>query len=348
MSPQAVSASLSDVGRKRKNNQDSCGEFQSAAGRLLVCCDGMGGHQGGEIASRLAVETIGQVFSRGGAAPEALLRDAFQAAHARVRSEAQQRPELEGMGTTGVALLFDGQASAWVAHVGDSRAYRVRDGRIEQLTNDHSIVSELLRAGRITPDQAASHPHNELSRALGARAELEVDCAEHAVQDGDRFLLCSDGLWNLVADLEIAEVLLREDPPSAVHTLVARANERGGTDNVTVQVLGFGEARAKLDDSESTRQEYAARARSGTRSDETRAVSLAEVDVDAIWESAQRKARAARERRLRHALVAALLVSLLLVVTLLWLVSSRSKIPAPEAPAEAPAEAAPPSPEPGP
>jgi protein phosphatase len=318
-------ASLSDVGRRRRANQDSCGEFPGQDGALLlVCCDGMGGHQGGEVASKLAVETIGAEFDA--AAPEASLRQAFLSAHARVKARATERAELHGMGTTGVALYYDGNARAVVAHVGDSRCYRVRGGEIEQLTGDHSVVAELLRAGRLTPEQAATHPHNELSRAIGASHQLEVDCAEHDVREGDRFVLCSDGLWNLVEAREIAEAVLREAPAQAVRTLVDRANERGGTDNVTVQILGVGAAAApeapEEDDTERGQNEREAleRARARKRVDETRAIALDGVNVDAIWEKAQAVARERQGRRIRAALIGAGVVTLALAAALaVWL-----------------------------
>ncbi len=329
---QVQRASLSDVGRRRRANQDHCGEFPAADGSvLLVCCDGMGGHLGGEVASLVAVETIGREFSAAaaGAPPDARLRRAFQAAHARVSGRAAQRPELHGMGTTGVALFYDGAARVWVAHVGDSRCYRVRDGRIEQLTHDHSIVAELVRAGRLTPEQAASHPHNELSRAIGASRELEVDCAELDVKPGDRFLLCSDGLWNLVEPREMAEAVLRETPSGAVRRLVDRANERGGTDNVTVQVLGVGDAAPPpVPDEDDTERELSARAvqeraSARTRAAETRAISLDDVNVEAIWEKAQSEARSRRDRRIRLALAGAAVVAVLLAAAL-WLLRAEA------------------------
>jgi len=315
-------ASLSDVGRRRRVNQDSFGEFPCASGGvLLVCCDGMGGHQGGEVASQLAVETIGGEFD--GAAPAHSLPRAILAAHARVKARASERPELHGMGTTAVALYWGGGERAWVAHVGDSRCYRIRGGRIEALTPDHSIVAELLRSGRITPEQAAARPHNELTRAIGASDTLEADCSEHEARDGDLFLLCSDGLWNMVDDGSIADAAQRELPKSAVRTLVELANAAGGADNVTVQILGIG-ARAPLAADDTERGRLAARPPAGGRAesrvDETRAVPAAEVDVEAIWRKAQDEARAQRDRRIRALFVGAAIAAaaLLGALTLMW------------------------------
>jgi protein phosphatase len=337
MSPRTESASLTDVGRKRRINQDSCGEFPGSDGALLlVCCDGMGGHEGGEIASGIAVETIGEVFGRANGPPDLALRRAFEAAHARVQERATQRTELRGMGTTGVALYFDGRDRAWLAHVGDSRIYRLRSGVIEQLTVDHSVIAELLRSGRITPEQAEQQPHNELTRAIGASPQLEVDTAVHELQEGDRFVLCSDGLWNMVEAQEITRTLLRESPQRAVKQLVDRANECGGTDNITIQLFVFGTPTpqdVRVDPAASTQTSTIAQA-STMRAAETRVVSLDDVDVDEIWESAQAAARAKRDRNIRFAIAGATVAALLLLGALVWLGGGGSEAaqPAPATP----------------
>jgi len=142
-----------------------------------------------------------------------------------------------------VALLFDGARTAWLAHVGDSRAYRVRGASIAQLTEDDSVVAEQLRKGLITPEEAAQRPRNELTRAVGMGVPLAISVAELEVAEGDRFVLCSDGLWNVVEDGEIAEAVMRESPEAVVKGLVALANQRGARDNVTVGVISAGEAR---------------------------------------------------------------------------------------------------------
>ena len=141
------------------------------------------------------------------------------------------------MGTTGVALLLEPDGRAWVANVGDSRAYRLRDGRLEQLTLDHSLVAELVRRGMLTAEEAQVHPRrNEVLRSLGVEAEVSVDVTAVDVQAGDQYLLCSDGLSGVVDDQEIAAVLIAEAPADAVRRLVDAANERGGPDNVTVLI----------------------------------------------------------------------------------------------------------------
>lgn len=232
-------AALSDVGRVRSENQDACAELLSPQGaRLLVVADGMGGHQGGSIASRLAIETIQAVFQRGGLRGPELLDAALREANQRVHGAAAQDTALSGMGTTAVALLFDGGLdTAWIAHVGDSRIYRLRDGHFEQLTEDHSAVAELVRRGVITPEEAETHPRrNEILRSLGVEAEVEPTLASVELRPGDQLLLCSDGLSGVLSDAEIADVLLRTPPAQAVRVLVDTVNARGAPDNVTVMI----------------------------------------------------------------------------------------------------------------
>ncbi len=233
-----VTASLSDVGRVRSANQDVCGEFENERGyRMLVVADGMGGHSGGETASRLALETIGQIFGSGFDDPDVMLDRAFQAANERIHQIGSTDPTLHNMGTTGVAVLLGPENTGWVAHIGDSRAYRLHDGRFDRITEDHSWVSEEVRHGRITADEAKNHAmRNVLLRSIGVAPEVEVTVSTIDLQSGDRFLLCSDGLWGEVEDPPIAVILAHEDPASAVRQLVDLANENGGSDNVTVQI----------------------------------------------------------------------------------------------------------------
>ena len=228
-------ASQSDVGRARRDNQDAFGEFATGAGeRLLVVADGMGGHVGGATASRICVETLGEALQDEGA-PEARLARGLAQANSRIRSAAERQPDLAGMGTTAVALLFASPRTAWLGWVGDSRAYRARGGELELLTHDHSVVAEWVRAGILQPEEADHHPRrNELLRALGASDDVEPDVRELDVRPRDRFLLCSDGLSSVVPADEICAVIAFETPELAVKKLVAMANERGGPDNVTV------------------------------------------------------------------------------------------------------------------
>jgi protein phosphatase len=225
----------------RSANQDICADFENESGyRLLVVADGMGGHSGGETASRLALETIGQIFDSGFDDPDAMLENAFQAANNRIHQVGSTDPTLHNMGTTGVALLLGSENAGWVAHIGDSRAYRLRDGRFDRITEDHSWVSEEVRHGRITADEAKTHAmRNVLLRSIGIEPDVEVTVSTIDLRSGDRFLLCSDGLWGEVEDESIAEILAREDPADAVRLLVDLANENGGSDNVTVQVAAL-------------------------------------------------------------------------------------------------------------
>jgi protein phosphatase len=231
-------ASLTDVGSVRSVNQDSCGEFFLDAGyRLLVVADGMGGHLGGEVASQTAVEAVGQVFQRGIEEPSSFLREAFTLANKRVFEKSMENPELHGMGTTGVAILIGPGRKAWLANVGDSRAYRSRGGAIEVLTHDHSWVHEEVRQNRMTLEEAAVHPRkNVLTRSIGVDPVVDIELGETDLQPGDRFLLCSDGLWGEVSDADIAAVLDSMDPEPAVRALVEMANRAGGPDNITVQI----------------------------------------------------------------------------------------------------------------
>ena len=231
-------ATLSDTGRQRSNNQDSYGVGYARSGaRWMMVADGMGGHAGGATASRVAVETVSSVVASSQLAPDVTLRAALEAANRVVHGEAQRNRDLAGMGTTGVAALFSADGVAFVANVGDSRAYRLRGGAFEQITLDHSLVAEMSRRGLITEEEALVHPRrNEVLRSLGVEPDVVVDLHQLDLRPGDLFLLCSDGLSGVVRDAEIAEVVGREAPSQAVRTLVDFANSRGGPDNVTVQI----------------------------------------------------------------------------------------------------------------
>ena len=232
------SAAHSDVGRTRTENQDAFGEFSSASGeRLFVVADGMGGHRGGATASRLCVETLGRAFTDGHERAEERLRHGFELANARIHAAAQTDAELAGMGTTAVALVLAPDGSGALGWVGDSRAYRFSGGALERLSTDHSVVGEMIRAGVITEQEADNHPRrNELLRAIGPHEIVEPETIALRHGPGDRFLLCSDGLWGPVPEAEIAIVLGYETPDLAVKKLIAMANEGGGPDNVTAQI----------------------------------------------------------------------------------------------------------------
>lgn len=238
---------LTDTGRAREHNEDSFLVNDSLG--LFLVADGMGGHAGGEVASRLAVEVIERELLRlrelgpgtfASLSPESV-RDALVGAVETASREVFERstiePRLHGMGTTLTGLLLQGR-TAWVAHVGDSRIYLLRDGRIRLLTEDHSLVQEQMRAGILTPEEARhSHLRNIITRSVGFEASVPVDVIEEEVQEGDLFVLCSDGLSNLVEDEEILEFAEAHPAEQLPEVLIALANDRGGDDNITAIVV---------------------------------------------------------------------------------------------------------------
>lgn len=229
----------SDTGRVRTGNED----FVLAAGTLFAVADGMGGHSGGEIASHLAIESVMRIYDDGGRHTTDALVEAVQLANDALVQRAEREPELKGMGTTICALaLVDGaeQPLIGVINVGDSRLYLLKDGGdLEQITEDHSLVATLERQGRISKAEAAVHPQrNIITRALGIDSAVMVDSWEIVPFVGDRYLICSDGLYNEVDDPKVAAVLRRlADPGEAARELVRLANESGGRDNISVVVV---------------------------------------------------------------------------------------------------------------
>src|SRR6202041_3616298 len=205
-------ASLSDVGCQRENNEDSVLYWEPVAaeleskGRLAVIADGMGGYEGGQEASRMAVETVREVYDKVvGDDPHVALLEAFSRAHEKIQAFAVAHPELHGMGTTCTALVIRGR-KLYFAHVGDSRLYLVRGANISRLTRDHSYVARLVESGIVRPEDAEKHPQRHiLTAALGSGVEVAVDGAERgvALQDGDGLLLCTDGLWGVVSEEEL-------------------------------------------------------------------------------------------------------------------------------------------------
>jgi serine/threonine protein phosphatase PrpC len=234
-------AACSDVGMRRQVNED-CYALAPELGLYLVA-DGMGGHKAGQVASQLATDAALQAVQalQGATVGVAeILRHAVACANHEILKTAEDKPEFAGMGTTLVAVLALGDRLGLV-HVGDSRAYIVRGGRIRALTDDHSVVGELVRRRQITEDDARAHPHRHvLTRALGVRSSTEPDLAEITPQVGDTFVLCSDGLTTHMRDHEIAYAATEcSDPQDACNLLVAHANQRGGTDNITVVLLRY-------------------------------------------------------------------------------------------------------------
>jgi protein phosphatase len=230
-----------DTGRQRSANEDSL--FTQAP--LFVVADGMGGAQAGEVASKTAAETFAAELSQG--APEQVLRETIEAANRRVHELALSDPALAGMGTTVTAAIVDPEAEeVAIGHVGDSRAYRLRGGRLERLTRDHSLVEEMRRKGQLTDAQAEDHPQRSIiTRALGPEPEVEVDVQTVPAQGGDVFLICSDGLTTMLDDEHVARLLGRATSmEAAVRALVDEANRAGGRDNITVVAFKVEDAAA--------------------------------------------------------------------------------------------------------
>ncbi len=233
------SAGRSDTGKKRKNNEDSLLVDDRLA--LYAVADGIGGQSGGEVASSMAVETLlGRVQAYRAAGEQdarAALVAGFQAANSRIISSAAESRELQNMGTTMTALLVD-LPRVSLAHVGDSRAYLLRNGQLEQLTDDHGLVAEQVRAGLVTPEQARHSPYRHIiTRALGMGPHLDVDTRSIETRRGDVFLLCTDGLTEMVGDNVVERILAARGSAQAAAELVDAANANGGVDNITVVVV---------------------------------------------------------------------------------------------------------------
>lgn len=245
--PRYLCAARTDVGMKREHNEDSFLVNEDLG--LYLICDGMGGHAGGETASRLAAQTIERELLSAklrtddpfaAEAPLAetplagALREAIEGACAAVFRTSRRNPELAGMGTTCISLILHG-AQALVGHVGDSRAYLVRDGEVHQLSEDHSLVNEQVRAGLLSEEEAKqSRLKNIITRSVGFEEDVLVDVLGLETRPGDRFLLCSDGLSNLMENEEIRDALLEHALDEVPQVLIQLANQRGGDDNVTV------------------------------------------------------------------------------------------------------------------
>ncbi|MDT5269806.1 MAG: family protein phosphatase [Acidobacteriota bacterium] len=237
-----------DKGCVREINEDSGRMVRPAdpallatKGMLVVVADGMGGHSAGEVASQMAAEIVSRVYYETRAEPGEALRHAVEEANRQIHEAAANDESKHGMGTTCTALALCG-GHAYAAHVGDSRLYMVRDGRLYQLSEDHSAVNEMVKLGLITKEQARTHEDkNVILRALGTNPEVEVSVLEpFSVREGDRYLLCSDGLHDLVLEDEIASILTEsEDIHAAGERLITTAKERGGHDNITVGIIAI-------------------------------------------------------------------------------------------------------------
>jgi len=325
------SAGATDTGRRRRRNEDS----YVCEPPLFAIADGMGGAQAGEVASRLAATVLaeggpGGTTGDGEARVEALIREANR----RVFQRSHEDAAMSGMGTTMTVALVNAEAGTIAfGHVGDSRAYRVRDGRLEQLTDDHSLVGELVRSGKISPEEAESHPQRAvITRALGTEPDVDVDTFTIETLPADLYLLCSDGLTDMLRDREILAVLEgARDLDAAARRLVEAANSSGGDDNITVVVFEIAAAASEetmrlpavapaveLDDDEDTLSGL-----ERVRAVDTTAISAEELKRYVEPEPADGASVAAaaaprgRERRRRSVLPLVLLVLLLVVLAVL-------------------------------
>ncbi|HVG64494.1 MAG TPA: Stp1/IreP family PP2C-type Ser/Thr phosphatase [Actinomycetota bacterium] len=313
-----VFAAATDVGRMRKNNEDSYLSSKPVA----AVADGMGGHSAGEVASAIAIEELAALGRRGPWANETDatddLKQAILRANRRIREMAASDRKLNGMGTTLVALLEDGDM-VHVANVGDSRGYLLRQGELSQVTVDHSLVQELVDDGRLSPEDAERHPQRSvITRALGIDPEVEFDLFTYKLLVGDRLLLCSDGLSDVVEPAQIRKVLLRvRSAQRAARELVTVANDQGGPDNITVIVVdAVDDATAEAEeDGGDTTGDLAA----GSATGALPLVGDAELDGDRRAGSG-RAARAAKDRslamhrRLQRVLIAGIVVVALAVL----------------------------------
>lgn len=227
-----------DVGKRRRQNEDAAW-FDEERGVFAVA-DGMGGHLAGEVASGMAIDAVRQMTQEHGEPSIGVLRETIAAAHEAILAHADRHAECTGMGTTLSAMWRSG-GYMYIAHVGDSRIYRLRGGRLEQITQDHSLVEEMARAGLITRQEARMHPRrNIITRALGTQGENEPDLLAADLRPGDRWLLCTDGLSGMVEDEAIERVLTSFGIEAAADRLIAMALDAGGSDNVTL-ILCTGE-----------------------------------------------------------------------------------------------------------
>ena len=220
-----------DTGRQRRGNEDA----YFARSPLFAVADGMGGAQAGEVASRLAVEVLEQGLPEGAGSIEERLRERVREANARINAVGQSDDQRAGMGTT-LTVAYVGEDELTVAHVGDSRLYRLREGTLERLTDDHTLVDELVRQGKLTPQEADEHPQRSIiTRALGPESGVEADSRTWPARAGDVYLICSDGLTSMVDEGRVGELLAASPSLAAAgRTLIEAANDAGGRDNITV------------------------------------------------------------------------------------------------------------------
>jgi PPM family protein phosphatase len=317
------------AGKVRANNEDALLVGEGRDETLFVVADGIGGFEAGEVASRIAVDVLKEL------APGASFEAAISEANRRILAAGRGDERLSGMGTTVVAVRFGGtrdEPVAQVAHVGDSRAYLLRGGSLRPVTEDHSLVAELVRSGDLTRDQAAEHPQkNLITRALGADEEVEVDTSVLPVEAGDRFLLCSDGLSDMIPETRVGEILAEApgDPEKPARSLVSAALDAGGADNVTVIVVDVKAETAPQEERSGDTHEMPPVARSGdqaaTRAPAKRSSRKEREPRAEARSRPSRQTKAARRKRRRsrfgsfvRGLAAVLVVVVALTPAYLW------------------------------
>ena len=317
------------AGKVRANNEDALLVGEGRDETLFVVADGIGGFEAGEVASRIAVDVLKELE------PGASFEAAISEANRRILVAGRGDERLSGMGTTVVAVRFGGtrdEPTAQVAHVGDSRAYLLRGGSLRPVTEDHSLVAELVRSGDLTRDQAAEHPQkNLITRALGADEEVEVDTAVLPVEAGDRFLLCSDGLSDMIPETRIGEILAEApgDPEKPARSLVSAALDAGGADNVTVIVVDVKAETAPHEERSGDTHEMPPVARSGgqaaTRAPAKRSSRMEREPRAKARSRPSRQTKVARRKRRRsrfgsfvRGLAAVLVVVVALTPAYLW------------------------------
>jgi len=299
---------ITDTGRKRRRNEDA----YVCEPPLFAIADGMGGAQAGEVASRLAAAALKESGAKTLGGEERIV-DLIQEANRRVYDRSSTDPNTSGMGTTiTVALVENGNVA--FGHVGDSRAYLIRDGRMEQVTEDHSLVNELMKSGKLSREEAETHPQRSvITRALGTDPDVDADTFTIEAKSGDVFLLCSDGLTDMVGEREILELveLNRQDIDAALKSLVKAANRSGGEDNITVVAFEIAESQVLTHDGETRENVVPPPPRDEedtlTEADAVPAVDTAVVstaEIQAALEAKQRQERAKRRRSLRRRIVA--------------------------------------------
>jgi protein phosphatase len=302
-------AVITDTGRKRRLNEDA----YVCEPPLFAIADGMGGAQAGEVASRLAAAALKESGAETGG--EQRVFDLIQEANRRVYDRSSTDPNTSGMGTTITVALAEGDSVAF-GHVGDSRAYLIRDGRMEQVTEDHSLVNELMKSGKLSPEEAEAHPQRSvITRALGTDPDVDADTFTIEARPGDLFLLCSDGLTDMVDEQAILDVVERHrgDIDSALRALVKAANRSGGEDNITV--VAFEIEAGPLDHDGDTREHVLPEERTLTEADSVPVVDTGVVPVEQIQaevaaeDARQRKAERRKRRRRILAWLALLLIA---------------------------------------